>query len=364
MTSTSYNRGKSWTHLVWLFYLIFFFIHPFYSHANWKVWAITVMAAAVFVVLYLGLFTVRKPWKYAFLGGIIALGVGFTPFNPGSSVFFIYASASLPFLFKKPSRTVTLLMGLLSLAAIEAFAFHVPTEFLFTVYIISIPVCVANIFVAQRDRATERLQVANEEIEQLAKVAERERIARDLHDVLGHTLSVIILKSELAQKLVDRDPERAKAEIRDVEQTSREALAEVRNTIRGYRVSSIDAELSHAKAALQTAGVHVSAETARVPLDAVQESVLALVVREAVTNVVRHADAHNCMLRLASGNGHCLLEIQDDGKGGELVEGNGIRGMRERVEALGGTVQREVSRGTRLTIRIPITSSAGKAGTP
>ena len=102
---------------------------------------------------------------------------------------------------------------------------------------------IGNIFFAQRNRSNYKLRMAQEEIEHLAKVAERERIARDLHDVLGHTLSVIILKSELAGKLMDKDPERAKSEIRDVEQTSRQALAEVRQTIRGYRVQSLCEEI-------------------------------------------------------------------------------------------------------------------------
>jgi two-component system sensor histidine kinase DesK len=203
----------------------------------------------------------------------------------------------------------------------------------------------------------DQLNLANQEIEHLAKVAERERIARDLHDVLGHTLSVIILKSELAGKLIDRDPERAKAEIADVEQTSRAALADVRSTIRGYRAHSLEAELKQAKATLETAGVTVRSESEEVRLTPVQESVVALVVREAVTNVVRHARARNCHLRLMPVNGNCRLEIQDDGRGGGAVEGNGLRGMRERIEALGGTLERENSRGTKLSIEFPLTQT-------
>ena len=197
--------------------------------------------------------------------------------------------------------------------------------------------------------------MAKEEIEHLAKVAERERIARDLHDVLGHTLSVIILKSELAGKLIDRDPQRAKAEIADVERTSREALSEVRSTIRGYRAHNLDAELAQAKATLETAGVSVKTESAEIALTPAQESVVALIVREAVTNVVRHAQARNCSLRLAPLNGRCLLEVQDDGRGGSQDEGNGLRGMRERIEALGGTLKRETGGGTRLSIQFPLT---------
>jgi two-component system sensor histidine kinase DesK len=94
-----------------------------------------------------------------------------------------------------------------------------------------------------------------------------------------------------------------------------------------------------------------------VPLTPVQESVVALVVREALTNVVRHAEARNCELRLSPSNGNCLLEIRDDGRGGDQVEGNGLRGMRERIEALGGTLVRETRAGTKLLIQFPLSSS-------
>src|SRR5208337_3051105 len=138
--------------------------------------------------------------------------------------------------------------------------------------------------------ASKKLRQAQGEVEHLAKVAERERIARDLHDVLGHTLSLITLKSELAGKLIDRDPERAGKEIREVEQISRQALTDVRDAIRGYRSQGLVAELAQAKSTLETAGLTVQCDAATtVKLPAVQESVLSLAVREAVTNVVRHA---------------------------------------------------------------------------
>jgi len=148
------------------------------------------------------------------------------------------------------------------------------------------------------------------------------------------------------------------AEIADVEQTSRVALADVRSTIRGYRAHSLEAELKQAKATLETAGVTVKSESEEVRLTAAQESVVALVVREAVTNVVRHAHARNCHLRLMPVNGNCRIEIQDDGRGGGAVEGNGLRGMRERIEALGGTLERENGAGTRLSIEFPLTPKA------
>ena len=142
--------------------------------------------------------------------------------------------------------------------------------------------------------------MADEEIEHLAKVAERERIARDLHDLLGHTLSLITLKAELARKLVDRDPQRAKQEMLDVEQTSRAALADVREAISGYRGEGLAAELIRARKTLETAGISVDSDIAELPLTPAQETVLALALREAMTNVVRHAQARRCSVQLAA----------------------------------------------------------------
>jgi two-component system sensor histidine kinase DesK len=201
------------------------------------------------------------------------------------------------------------------------------------------------------------LRLAHEEIEHLAKVAERERIARDLHDVLGHTLTLISVKSTLAGKLLDKDPLKAKSEIADIERVSREAMAEIRNTLRGYSSYKLNEELQRAEAALESAGVAVKTESSDVPLTAAQESVAALIMREAVTNVVRHAQARHCSLRLARNNGSCVLEIQDDGCGGLTTEGNGVRGMRERVEALGGTLQYNTSAGTKLSFEFPLTTA-------
>jgi two-component system sensor histidine kinase DesK len=178
--------------------------------------------------------------------------------------------------------------------------------------------------------------------------------------VLGHTLSLITLKSELAGKLIDRDPVQAKAEIRDVEQTARKALSEVRQAIGGYRSKGLTAEIREAKSTLETAGLQVDLQSTSMVLPATQESVLALSLREAVTNVVRHARATHCSLRLERSNSHCRLEIADDGRGGHQIEGNGLRGMRERVEALGGQLRRETTQGTRLEITLPVPAEQEK----
>jgi two-component system sensor histidine kinase DesK len=238
--------------------------------------------------------------------------------------------------------------------AIEWRVAHLSTSFVFVGVFFSILSGASSIYFAQRNRNLDKLRLAHSQIEHLAKVAERERIARDLHDVLGHTLSLITLKSELAGKLIDRDLEQARREIQDVENAARDALAEVRQAILGYRAKGLSEEFKQARSTLETAGVQVELESTPVQLPATHESVLSLALREAVTNVVRHARARNCSLRLERLNGHCNLEIRDDGLGGQQVEGNGLRGMRERIESLGGTIERDTTIGTRISIHLPV----------
>jgi len=196
-------------------------------------------------------------------------------------------------------------------------------------------------------------------VNRLAKLAERERIARDLHDLLGHTLTLIALKTELAGRILshNQDARRARSEMADVENISRQALADVHQTILGDRPETIEEELERARATLRTAGIALECQRGPVRVDAVQESILGFALREAVTNIVRHAHASRCQIRLQQSEQGCVLEVQDDGTGEGRkeypAEGEGLRGMRERVEAIGGSVRRDLSTGTRIMIQLP-----------
>jgi len=148
-------------------------------------------------------------------------------------------------------------------------------------------------------------------------------------------------------------PQRAAAEIADVEMISRTALTEVREAIRGYRAEGLAAEIKRAHSTLDAAGVTLVCEDKPPELTPAVESVVSLIVREAVTNIVRHAQASRCSMSFSAQNGHTSLVVEDDGRGGVRAEGNGLRGMRERIEALGGQFAVDGSRGTRLTILLP-----------
>jgi two-component system sensor histidine kinase DesK len=172
---------------------------------------------------------------------------------------------------------------------------------------------------------------------------------------------VVVLKSELAAKLVARDPARAEREMREVEAVSRQALGEVRRAIQGYRTRGLHAELQSVRKALDAAGIELHAELPALALPAAAEGVLALALREAVTNVARHSGAQHCWVGLKSDERTVSLEVRDDGKGGAAQEGSGLSGMRERARALGGDVVRDVTAGTRLLVSLPL---AGGAAAP
>lgn len=202
------------------------------------------------------------------------------------------------------------------------------------------------------------LLAAREEIGRLAVSEERLRFARDLHDILGQSLAMIVLKSELVARNLPADTDEAvRQEVYDVVGVARKSLNDVRDAVTGYRKPTLPGEISSARAALRAAGIRfvVTDELGAVPPD--KDAVLAWCLREAVTNVVKHSGASRCELRLARQNGQASMSVTDDGRGAaELVGGSGIPGMRERVEIAGGTIQvagHGEGGGLRLQVTVP-----------
>jgi two-component system sensor histidine kinase DesK len=218
----------------------------------------------------------------------------------------------------------------------------------------------SNFAFAQQARANALLERANSEIERLSVEAERERIARDLHDLLGHTLTVITMKLDLARRLLSHDPDRdlgrARNEIVEAEQTARNALAEVREAVSGFRAEGLAEEISRARRSLLSADIKLTTALAPVSLSSSQVNVLCLALREAVTNVVRHAHATVCRVALLEKDRTVHFTIEDNGLGGQVREGNGLRGMRERVQSLAGDVKVAslANRGTSLELTLPL----------
>lgn len=337
---------------LWLVYSLPFAATPAFRGNNLWDWVSTLAVYAVFLAAYFRGYWVSGWQLPAVICLMCALGIARSSDTPSALVFFIYAASFTPEL-GEPRKGW---LGLGAVIAVELTYLAIlgmhwhrwAAPMLFTVL-----VGLMVMHYSQRRRLTLRLVQTQGELARMARIAERERIARDLHDLLGHTLSVIVLKSELASRLAETDTARAVDEIRDVERISREALAEVRAAVRGYRSSGLAAEVETARQALRTAGIELDCDLETGPLPAAQEGVLALAIREACTNVVRHARATRCRLALRRGPRQFELEIADDGQGGTPREGAGLSGMRERVEALGGTLEHDGSHGMRLLLRLP-----------
>jgi two-component system sensor histidine kinase DesK len=222
------------------------------------------------------------------------------------------------------------------------------------------------LLVLMRDLRTRNneLMEARAELALTAVAAERERFARDLHDLLGQSLSVIAIKAELAGRLLTLDPLRAAAEVADVEQVARQSLREVREAVSGYRQPTLEKELEGARVALTAAGIEAEFERAPITLDPDVEAVLAWAVREGATNVIRHSGASHCQVRVRAGLSDAEVEVVDDGEGpaclrDEVVAptGNGITGLTERAERMRGRIEAgglPDGRGFRLAVSIPV----------
>jgi two-component system sensor histidine kinase DesK len=208
-------------------------------------------------------------------------------------------------------------------------------------------------------RANFELREARAEVARLAVADERARFARDLHDLLGHSLSVIAIKSELAKRRLPDDPHAAATEVADIEKVTREALREVREAVSGYRRPVLDAELAGARTALDAAGIAATIERPAVELPSEVEAVLAWTVREAATNVIRHSGATHSAIRVVPGLDHASVEVVDDGRGpnGSGGHGSGLVGLEERLRAAGGRLEagpRQDGNGFRVHAVVPL----------
>ncbi|WP_051458240.1 sensor histidine kinase [Microbispora sp. ATCC PTA-5024] len=205
-----------------------------------------------------------------------------------------------------------------------------------------------------------QLREARGEVARLAAADERLRIARDLHDLLGHSMSLIVLKSELARRLADRDLDRALTEVGEIESVARSSLAEVREAISGYRRRDLGEELDGARTVLAAAGVETTVRMAGAPLPEAADGVFGWAVREAVTNVIRHARPSRCVIEVGRDGGEAVLEVRDNGRArGKPVPGNGLNGLSERVAAAGGTMVSGPlpDGGFRVAVRVPLRSA-------
>lgn len=352
-------------HVVWA---VWVFITPAFAGGEYGYslrWAAT---TAVTFPLFLWLYAtsiVQTPRKaYAAALAMVAMCLVVLPWYPSGLSYFVFGCVML-----QPRRGRAMLPYLAALVGLNAlligYALSIGYPWQALVWMPTVTAIIGALVVVDRSNVEREaaLRLSHDEVRRLAALAERERIGRDLHDLLGHTLSMVALKSDLAGRMLERDPHAARAEIGEVSRVAREALAQVRRAVSGIRSAGIAAELASAKLLLETDGVAFSYRFddgfSDGALPAAVESALALAVREAATNIQRHAHAARAEARFSIEHGEAVLRIADDGRGGTITPGNGLSGMRERIEGVRGRLRVDSSRrgGTTVEARVPLAAN-------
>ena len=323
-----HDNDLSWTPYAWLIYIVPFLLTPFIDprQNHPAVYAMYAIGFVAFLFLYFRSYWVQGRELILIASATLALALAFWPVSFGAGALFIYAAGMIGML-NSPRWAVRGVGAIAIITILEALVlrrevWHAAWPVIFVLIVGGI-----NIHYCQVGRANARLRLAQDEIEHIAKLAER-------------------------------DPERSREEIRDVERIAREALAEVRAAVSGYRTSGLVAEVQHARDTLNTAGMRLETNVTSRKLPASHEAVLSLALREAVTNIVRHSGARHAKLTIDATDSSCTLAIADDGRGGNAPFGSGLSGMRERVDVLGGTLTRTGTNGTTLTVTLPIANAS------
>ncbi|MEO1319626.1 MAG: sensor histidine kinase [Pseudomonadota bacterium] len=321
------------------------------------------IAIAVFLPLYFHAYEGSTPRFVLNAAAMEGIAWAMSPFAGIHGVFHVYACVQCA--FQRPKRRALLLILAFSLAY-AAFGilfikpwFVVGFDLMFGAIIGA--ACTGAADGIERERMLRRSRVLER---QRATLAERERIAHDLHDLLGQTLTTVALKAEVAAKLIDRDPARAKAEFEDVAGTARKALGEIRAAVYDMTATSVENEIALARQALDAAGVTLDVTSDLPPLAPPVGKALGLTIREATTNIVRHSGADAARIEIGQDGGELSLTVADNGHGGSdgPSEGSGLAGLRKRVAALGGQTNIEREGGMRIRISLPIeTAAAGEA---
>ena len=335
----------------WLIYLGFLFFPLTLGAGGPSFWIPTLTSIVVFLPLYFWAFRLSG-WKLLFgTVPMVILCALLTPYNPSALTYGVYAAAFAPGFGSVRAGLIHLAGVIVAITVI--FWFHsLPMPFFIMGILMPLLVGLSNVFFNEVQKKNAEIKLSQQEVRRLAGKAERERIARDMHDLLGHTLSVMVRRAELARRLVATNPEQAVKEMKAVEDVGRNALAQVREAVSGWRAPELAAEAASARLVLESSGI--SAAVDDIPdIEREVGQVLAMVLREAVTNVLRHSGASSCRIEFERANRGWLMRVVDNGSGKPGAEGHGITGMRERLAAIGGELSLEFQPGCSLLAMVP-----------
>lgn len=350
---------------MWLVYLLF----PIYNLTQVSGWKLVIGSGMliVFMITYRQLYFVQKTFiLWACIQMILTLLFALF-YNPFMIFFGFFTASAMGFAPSKKVFRILLCLLVVMLGVFINMNQLTPTSLVnivpMFILMLLTPFGMRNF--NQKKMLRNQLNEANEQIKDLVKREERQRIARDLHDTLGHTLSLITLKSQLVEKLIVKNPERASTEAKEITQTSRTALKQLRELISDMRMITVEEELEQIKAILQAANIEleIKQETSASSLSPIEQNILGMCLREAVTNVVKHSKATNCTVSVIESQGELILKVEDNGIGlaDQNHDGNGIRGMKERIALIDGFVELgTINPGTLLIVKVPVVIRTGK----
>ncbi|MEI7037244.1 sensor histidine kinase [Fulvimonas yonginensis] len=351
------QQGKSprmeAVHLLWS---VWIFVTPLFDRGyTWRWALLTLLTYPLFVALFAKSMLASRHTASRYGMGLAMFGIALVPFYSGAVSYFIYGCVSCSLSSRRVAPFLLRLLCLNTLFLLIAWQTGYPWQALVAFPLMTVTIGLVTHVERIGHEKDAALKLSHDEVRRLAATAERERIGRDLHDLLGHTLSLITLKLELSRKLFDRDTAAARREVEEAEKVARHALAQVRAAVTGIRATDFAAELASARLLLESSSVHLDyGQPPCIPAEI--ERALALVLREAATNIARHAAATRAGVTFECIDGGLCLTIADNGRGGVEEEGNGLTGMRERIRALGGRLQihSQQGRGTRLRVVVPL----------
>lgn len=342
-----------------LLFLSLFFGNLYFRPVHGIELAIVVAGLIAFLVLYFRAFSVQGNELAGYIAAICLIGVALSEITFGGNIFFVYAAAFSGEFYQKRKAFLSLILVLV-FTALYAVITDKSSYFWLPAIFMSITLGLLNIHNSEVLKKNKALKQSQQETQHLAKIVERERISRDLHDLLGHSLSVITLKSELASKMIDKgiSLEKIKTEIKAIEELSRKTLAQVRDAVKGYNVATIKGEILQVKVATQAADIELIASIEVESLPIKIESELALIIREAITNVIRHAETKKVWIVLKQVATQLTLTISDQGQITTRKEQSGMQNMRTRIDQLGGKMAVENDPNTQLTFTLHITGKS------
>jgi two-component system sensor histidine kinase DesK len=382
ITGAIYDLPR-WTHYVWLIYVGPVFMPVFAPNQHsWRWLWLTIASLVVFLFLYeriirafrSTLIVPTQADELLPLLGMAVLAYALAPFNESASTYVCFCGAIAPLALRTLRRVVVFTLTLLGGYAIELSILGFNSGLFTITAVMSLAGALIDFMLVESRHKNVALRLSREEVHRMARVAERERIGRDLHDLLGHTLSLIAIKSELAAKLLERDRAAAAREVGEVTSIAREALKQVRTAVAGIRAAALENEIASARALLSTTGITLAFERDGAVLPVEIETALAMIVREAVTNIQRHSHARAASIEVITraaaeadggaeaGEKMVLMRVSDDGRGGVATRGNGLAGIAERVHYLGGALEIDSPRGkgTSLRVRLPLAAAQSR----